>query len=98
MVLNKLPEHGSLNSTLLYLDEVLKHPELIIPCLFIILLESLIILLIYVDDILVTDSNSSHVFSFIFSLHSSFALWDLSLLNYFLRVEVFHVGNSLHLN
>ena len=47
-----------------------------------------LILLIYVDDILLTDSNSSHVSSFVSRLHATFALRDLDDLHYFLGIEV----------
>lgn len=57
-----------------------------------------LILLIYVDDILVTDNNSFYVFSFISYLNSLFAIRDLGHLNYFLGVEVLHGGTTLHLN
>ena len=57
-----------------------------------------LILLIYVDDILVTDNNSFYVFSFISYLNSLFAIGDLGHLNYFLGVDVLHGGSTLHLN
>lgn len=53
-----------------------------------------LILLIYVDDILVTDNNSFYVFSFISYLNSLFAIRDLGHLNYFLGVEVLHGGTT----
>ena len=55
-----------------------------------------LILLIYVDDILVTDSNSAQVSSFITRLNSSFALRDLGYVNYFLGIEVVCYGTMFH--
>lgn len=57
-----------------------------------------LILLIYVDDILLTDSNSSHVSSFVSRLHATFALRDLGDLHYFLDIEVLQTDTALHLN
>ncbi|KAJ9678334.1 hypothetical protein PVL29_020488 [Vitis rotundifolia] len=60
--------------------------------------QDVLILLIYVDDILVTDSNSAQVSSFITRLNSSFALHDLGYVNYFLGIEVVHYGTMFHLS
>ena len=57
-----------------------------------------LILLIYVDDILVTGSNSARVSSFITRLNSSFALRDLGYVNYFLGIEVVRYGTMFHLS
>ena len=57
-----------------------------------------LILLVYVDDLLVTGSNSSQVFSFISYLNSTFAIHDLGRLNYFLGIKVIHHGNRMHLS
>ncbi|KAL6338379.1 hypothetical protein AAG906_018750 [Vitis piasezkii] len=57
-----------------------------------------LILLIYVDDIFVTGSNSSHVSSFVSHLHATFALRDLGDLHYFLGIEVLQTDTALHLN
>lgn len=47
----------------------------------------ILILLIYVDDILITGSDTSPVNSFISHLSNTFALRDLGTLSYFLGVE-----------
>ncbi|WKA10803.1 hypothetical protein VitviT2T_028358 [Vitis vinifera] len=57
-----------------------------------------LILLIYVDDILVTGSNSAQVSSFITRLNSSFALRDLGYVNYFLGIKVVRSGIMFHLS
>ena len=57
-----------------------------------------LILLIYVDDILVTGGNSSHISSFITRLNSSFVLCDLGYVNYFLGIEVVRHGTMFHLS
>lgn len=57
----------------------------------------ILILFIHVDDIFIIGNNSAYAL-FISHLHSSLALRNLGNLNYFHRVEVFHVGTSLHLN
>ena len=57
-----------------------------------------LILLIYVDDILVTGSSSAQVSSFITRLNSSFALRDLGYVNYFLGIEVVRYGTMFHLS
>ncbi|RVW84528.1 Retrovirus-related Pol polyprotein from transposon RE1 [Vitis vinifera] len=58
----------------------------------------MLLLLIYVDDILITGSNPSHVSSFIFDPSSPFALRDLGNLHNFLGVEVIQQSSTLHLN
>jgi len=49
---------------------------------------TLIYLLLYVDDIIITWNNSKHVSSLITTLISVFELKDLSALNYFLGVQI----------
>lgn len=44
--------------------------------------------LVYVDDIIVTASNSHHITTLISSLHNRFALKDLGHLHYFLGIQV----------
>ncbi|RVW57703.1 putative mitochondrial protein [Vitis vinifera] len=56
-----------------------------------------LILLIYVDDIFITGSNSSHVSS-LFLIFMHFALRDLGDLHYFLDIEVLQTDTALHLN
>ena len=54
--------------------------------------------LIYVDDIIVTCSNSSAITSFISQLGTEFAVKDLGPLNFFLGVEVLPVSGGLLLS
>ena len=58
----------------------------------------IIILLIYVDDILITSSNPPHVHHIISQLSSHFALQDLGDISYFLGIEVTRLPHVLHLN
>ena len=56
----------------------------------------ILIILIYVDDILVTSSSLCQVFSFNSYLTTSFTLQDLGQMNYLLSVEAIHITNTLH--
>ncbi|KAJ9672694.1 hypothetical protein PVL29_026062 [Vitis rotundifolia] len=58
----------------------------------------ILILLVYVDDILVTGSNPKLVSHFISYLHDKFALRDLGPLSYFLGIQAQQQGSVLHLN
>ncbi|KAH9791777.1 retrovirus-related pol polyprotein from transposon RE1 [Citrus sinensis] len=58
----------------------------------------IVLILIYVDDILVTGSNSHHIEAVIQYLHSEFALKDLGEFNYFLGIEVTPSVQGLHLS
>ena len=49
---------------------------------------SITIVLIYVDDILVTGSDSSFIFSLITHMHSAFSMKELGNINYFLGISV----------
>jgi hypothetical protein len=57
-----------------------------------------LIVLIYVDDILITGSSHIQVASLIAKLNSEFALRDLGRLTYFLGIEVSYHDNSIHLS
>lgn len=56
-----------------------------------------LILLIYVDDILITGNNSRQMDHLIEKLGSLFSMKDLGPLSYFLGIEVKYNGNSMHL-
>ena len=57
-----------------------------------------LIVLIYVDDILITGSSSHQISSLITKLDSVFALRDLGQLFYFLGIEVSYLAGSMHLS
>jgi len=57
----------------------------------------LIILLIYVDDILITGTSSSYIFSLIQNLGRLFSMKDLGPLHYFLGLEAVYSTTGLHL-
>ena len=58
----------------------------------------IIIVLIYVDDILVTGPDSALLEEFIIKLSKVFALKDLGLVAYFLGVEVCYTAHGMHLS
>uniref|UniRef100_A0A803QS32 Reverse transcriptase Ty1/copia-type domain-containing protein n=1 Tax=Cannabis sativa TaxID=3483 RepID=A0A803QS32_CANSA len=58
----------------------------------------LIILLVYVDDFLVTGPNDSHITKFITQLHQSFKLKDLGNVHYFLGVDIFRDTTGMYLS
>ena len=57
-----------------------------------------LIVLIYVDDILITGSSHMQVASLITKLNSEFALRDLGRPTYFLSIEVSYHDNYIHLS
>ena len=59
---------------------------------------STLIMLIYVDDIILTGSSSSQLSSLIAKLNSVFALRDLGKLSYFLGIEVAYHDGSMTLS
>jgi histone deacetylase 1/2 len=59
---------------------------------------STLIVLIYVDDIILTDSSSTQISSLIAKLNSVFALRDLGKLSYFLGIEVTYHDGSMTLS
>ena len=56
-----------------------------------------IFLLVYVDDILITGSNESHIKTTISALNSKFALKDLGAVNYFLGFEAYRDASGIYL-
>ncbi|RVW43373.1 Retrovirus-related Pol polyprotein from transposon RE1 [Vitis vinifera] len=54
--------------------------------------------LVYVDDILVTGSDTAAITSLIAQLNSEFSLKDLGEVHYFLGIQVSHTNNGLHLS
>ena len=57
-----------------------------------------LIVLVYVDDIIVTGSSIELIHSLITSLQQHFALKDLGKLHYFLGIEVNRSSKGLHLS
>ncbi|KAH9779182.1 retrovirus-related pol polyprotein from transposon RE2 [Citrus sinensis] len=60
--------------------------------------KGIILILIYVDDILITGPDSDLLESFIAKLSKVFALKDLGLVTYFLGVEVSYTYHGMHLS
>ena len=58
----------------------------------------MILILIYVDDILITGPNSGELEKFISEFSKTFALKDLGILSYFLRIEVSYVKDCIYLS
>ncbi|KAA3471001.1 Retrovirus-related Pol polyprotein from transposon TNT 1-94 [Gossypium australe] len=54
--------------------------------------------LVYMDDIIVTGSNSSAISQFVKELNDKFSLKDLGKLNYFLGIEVKYTLDGIFLN
>ena len=74
-------------------------PTISDPSLFVNLSNSSpIYILVYVDDIIITDPNSSYISSFITTLVNRFSLKDLGNLSYFLGIEVQPHSNGLFLS
>ncbi|KAH9686748.1 hypothetical protein KPL70_014488 [Citrus sinensis] len=59
---------------------------------------SMIIVLIYVDDILITGPNTADLESFITEFSKIFALKDLGVLSYFLGIEVLYDADCMYLS
>lgn len=58
---------------------------------------SIILVLVYVDDILITGPNSAALERVIAELHTAFVLKEIGLLSYFLGIEVSHTTDGMHL-
>ena len=58
----------------------------------------IVIVLVNVDDILVTGCSSTLVFQIIAYLHKTFSIHDLGELSYFLGIHVQYCGNTMHLS
>lgn len=55
------------------------------------------LLLVYVDDIIITGNSESSISKFIYQLHKRFALKDLGELSFFLGIEVKRTTTALYL-
>lgn len=60
--------------------------------------KDLLYLLVYVDDIIITGSNSGQITSLIHTLHETFSIKDLGTLHYFLGIETKPHPSGLHLS
>ena len=58
----------------------------------------LLLVLVYVEDIIVTGSHSTQVTHLIQQLHLQFSLKDLGPLHYFLGLKVHRTSTSIHLS
>ena len=76
---------------------VLCLPLLILLCLFF-ALSHILILLLYVDDIILTGCSSKLLYSFISTLSNQFAKKDLGDLHYFLDIWVKHDSTNIFLS
>ena len=73
------------------------HSDTSLFCLF--SSDSVIYVLVYVDDILITGNNSAEISQLISNLHSKFALKDMGPLHYFLGIEAtYSSAGTIHLN
>ena len=59
--------------------------------------DNFLLLLVYVDDLLITGNNAPLIQTFIQDLHNRFALKDLGLMKDFLRFEALRITTGLHL-
>ena len=69
------------------------------PSLFVLRSKSVIFfVLVYVDDLIITVSDTQGLVEFIAALSNRFAIKDLGCLNYFLGIEVHSTASGLFLN
>jgi Reverse transcriptase (RNA-dependent DNA polymerase) len=59
---------------------------------------SIIYILVYVDDILITDNCPQAIQALLHALHQNFSIKNLGSLNYFLGIEVTTEDTTLHLS
>ena len=59
---------------------------------------SLILILIYVDDIVITSPSTEELESFIVQFNATFALKDLGILSYFLGIEALYNADCIYLS
>ena len=57
-----------------------------------------LIVLVYVDDLIITGDNKDEIQSLKSALHKTFSIKDLGALRYFLGIEMDHSSNGLFLN
>ena len=59
---------------------------------------NIVVVMVYVDDILVTGSSPTLVSHIIAYLHKKFAIRDIGELSYFLGIHVQYCGNTMNLS
>ena len=95
----KLLVHGIHSSRTLLLLLVLYASSQLDHSLFILRgTDSVVFLLLYVDNIILTGSSNSKIYHVNYALACHLSLKDLSPLIYFLGVEVCHQSTSLYLS
>jgi hypothetical protein len=57
-----------------------------------------LVVLVYVDDLIITGDNADEIQSLKSTLHKTFSIKDLGLLRYFLGIEMDHSSKGLFLN
>lgn len=98
MASGKLLGVGFLSCPQLYLNMNLDTPMRITPCSLMLLSGVFLCVLIYVDDLIITDNDPRAISSFKLYLSHCFHIKDLSILKYFLGIEVTHHTSGLYLN
>jgi len=101
IALNKPLDSGFLSSQRLFLLLVFHNPKPSIPCLFLFIQKdstSLIILLIYVDDILITGNNIESIKAVKQFLHTRFHIKDLGDLKFFLGIKTAHSKKGIYIS
>lgn len=58
----------------------------------------LVILIMYVDDLIITGKNDDHIEQMKKELHAGFKMTDLGLLHYYLGVEVFQCPHDIFIS
>lgn len=60
--------------------------------------EKFTVLLVYVDDVLLTGNCAMEIQHTKEALHKKFTIKDLGLAKYFLGIEIYHTSQGTHLN
>ena len=60
--------------------------------------KNLVILVMYVDDLIITRNNDDHIAQVKKELHAGFKMTDLGLLHYYLGVEVFQCPHHIFIS
>jgi Reverse transcriptase (RNA-dependent DNA polymerase) len=98
MVSNKNHEHGSISWHPLFPHLDSRPLNLTLRFLFLVTSSSIILVLVYVDDIIITGSDVTFVNSLISSLISQFSLKYLGPLHFFLGIQVTTQTDGIHLS